>query len=158
MNLFLNVSIEESILCIVFFILLISMSAFDLFQKRIPNILCILLLILGIISCYFFRDISLISHGLGAIIISVPLLIIKAITNKKIGSGDIKLIACCGLFLGWELILLGTFIGMLFSGIYIIISLITKNPDIKQGFPLGPALSLGMIFSSMIGSQLLCLI
>lgn len=158
MNLFLNVDIEQSILCIVFFVLLICVSAFDLSQKRIPNFLCILLLLLGIISCYFFKDINLFNHGLGAIIVSIPLLIVKALTNKKIGSGDIKLLASCGLFLGWELILLGTFIGMLFSGIYIIISLITKNPDIRQGFPLGPAFSLGIILSSMFGQQLLCCI
>ena len=154
MDLFYDVGVMKSLLCIIFFVLLTIVSISDLYQMKIPNQLCVAILILGIISIFFIKEISILDRFLGAVVISIPMLVVAMITKRSFGGGDIKLMAATGVFLGAELIIVGAVLGLLMTGIYIIISYITKNHGIKSGLALGPCFSIGMIISCMLGGQI----
>lgn len=154
MDLFYDVGVMKSLLCIIFFVLLTIVSISDLYKMKIPNQLCIAIFVLGIISIFFIKEISIWDRFLGAVAISVPMIVIAMITKRSFGGGDIKLMAAAGVFLGAELIIVGAVLGLLMTGSYIIISFITKNRGIKSGLALGPCFSIGMIISCMLGGQI----
>lgn len=154
MNLYSDVGIGQSLLCIVFFGILVAISILDLYKMKIPNYLCASILAVGIISIFFIKEISIVDRLIGFFVVSVPMFFISALLKKGFGGGDIKFVACAGVFLGWKLVLLSTFLALIFAGIYIIISLIVRDKSIKSGFALGPCLSIGMIMSCIIGRQI----
>ena len=154
MNLYYDVGIGQSVLCIVFFGILVVISILDLYKMKIPNYLCVSILTIGFISIFFIKEISIMDRLMGFFVVSIPMLLISAILQKGFGGGDIKFVACAGVFLGWKLVLLSTIFALIFTGIYIIISLIAGDKSIKSGFALGPFLSIGMIMSCLIGRQM----
>lgn len=154
MNLFYDVSIGQSLLCIVFFGILVAVSILDLYKMKIPDYLCASILIIGIISIFFINEISILDRLIGFFAVSVPMFAITLLTKNGFGGGDIKLMACAGVFLGWKLVIVSMIIGLFIAGIYIIIAFATRNKSIRSGLALGPCLSIGMIISCMIGRQI----
>ena len=77
-------------------------------------------------------------------------------TKKEIiGGGDLKLILASSLFLGFECLLLGIFVGSILA---VVIELpLSYNKKLRQGhmLPFGPYLSYGFIISFLFGSNLL---
>lgn len=154
MNLFSNVGFFQSLLCIVFFGVLVAVSIFDLYQTKIPDYLCGIILAVGIISAFFIKDITIGDRLLGVFVISVPMIIIAVISKRSFGGGDIKLMAVSGIFMGAKLMIVSALLGLFMAGMYIVISLIVKNKSIKNGFALGPCFSIAMIISCMLGKQI----
>ncbi len=154
MNLFFNVGVAESLLCIMFFGTLVTVSIFDLYKMKIPDFLCVIILVVGIISMFFMKDIKMVDRLLGIFVVSTPMFAIAMLARKGFGGGDIKLMAASGIFMGAKLIIVSFILAMIMAGIYIIISYFVKNKSIKNGFALGPCFSIGMIISCMLGKQI----
>lgn len=90
------------------------------------------------------------SHIIGLFAVSLPLyLVFLATHGRGIGGGDIKLMAGCGLFLGWKLVILGFFGGCLAGTIIHLILMAAKKAGRQLSF--GPYLSLGVVLSLLFG-------
>lgn len=96
----LSLVIKLSIICLVFLIALY----WDLKYQRIPNLLCITALIMGIIVQYFFSG----WMGLLTAFVGVGLafiLLFPAFALQLLGAGDVKLMLAIGSFLDAKLLL-----------------------------------------------------
>ena len=134
----------------VFFIaLLILASAIDVRKRIIPNTVCALVSLPGLI--YF-------SPGKAfGILAALPLLIAAAGKEGSIGGGDIKLTAACGLVLGIERGIAGLIVGLaamlLFYAGMKMIRIFQKDKDRKKdraALPMAPFLSIGFIIAYFI--------
>ncbi|MBQ1342337.1 MAG: prepilin peptidase [Erysipelotrichaceae bacterium] len=93
-------------------------------------------------------------HIIGALIISVPMLII-ALLFKGFGGGDIKLMAVCGFWLGTERIVLSFVISCLSASVYSLIKIAEKKQTLKERMPFAPFLSFGIIIGYLYGFRLI---
>lgn len=141
-------TVQTIIMCALASILIVaSMIDFDIME--IPNRLNILIVVLAIFSMVT-QPLSIKEKIIGFFIVSVPTLLIAVLTKGGIGGGDIKLLASCGLLLGYKSILVATFIGVMIGGIVGMIKLI-KHKQRKQEMPLGPYLSIGIMIAALYG-------
>ena len=96
----LSLIIKLSVILLVFLIALYS----DLKHQRIPNLLCTLTLLTGVIvQCYFAGWSGLLSGFIGAGL--AFMLLFPAFYFRLLGAGDVKLMAAIGTFLDVKLLL-----------------------------------------------------
>ena len=128
---------------------LLTLSVIDARTREIPAGISIFILILGIVAALIdLRNWQ--THLIGFFAIALPLYLIFQITQGKgIGGGDIKLMAGCGLFLGWKLIVLGFFLGCAFATVIHLTLMAFKKADRTLSF--GPYLSLGIFVAMLFG-------
>jgi leader peptidase (prepilin peptidase)/N-methyltransferase len=82
------------------------------------------------------------------------LLIIHLVTGGRgIGGGDIKLMAVCGLILGWKLIIVAFITGCVLGSIIHLIRMKIQKESAVLAF--GPYLSLGVFIAAMWGDTIL---
>lgn len=143
-------AIPQAIAISLFFSILIIISMIDLDTMLIPNRLVAAIFVLGIASIWIFPEVSLLSRLIGAVIISVPFLLI-AIFTGGMGGGDVKLMFAAGILLGTKSIIIAALIGIVLAAICgIIIKLKTKVSKI----PFGPYLSVGLVIAALIGDAI----
>lgn len=137
--------------------LLVVVTFIDADTMEIPNSLSIWIAVLGLLSFAFGPTASLpwYDHLIGAVCISVPMFLLAFFVIGSFGLGDVKLMAAAGLFLGWQLVVLATFIGILIGGAYGIYVLATKKLGRKEHFAFGPALCIGIALSIFLGDPIL---
>lgn len=95
------------------------------------------------------------AHLIGALAVSLPLLVLSRVVQGSFGGGDIKLMAVCGLALGWKLILLAFFIALLSGGGYCAVMLAKRRLGTKAHIPFGPFLAFGAAISLLWGDAIL---
>ena len=139
---------------------LIVMSFIDIDTMEIPNGLILFLIILGVISLintiFFNAPFIWWEHLIGAVSVSGFLYLVFLLTRGGIGGGDIKLMFAVGLIIGYKLIILSAFIGIIIGGILGIAALaINKNINRKSQLPLGPSLAMGIFITLFIGDRLI---
>ncbi len=142
-----------SVLACLFASALIVLSVIDIRTREIPPGMSIFIIILGGAATAFDMQ-NLLLHIIGFLAISLPLYIVYQITKGRgIGGGDIKLMAGCGLLLGWKLVILGFFIGCLVATVIHLLLMVFKKAGRSLSF--GPYLSVGMFFAMLWGNALL---
>ncbi len=152
--------------CLIFIPLIISVSFIDLFNKIIPDVLNVLLIIFGFIvnifllrRSFMFPLTGFLTAGLFFYFIAVFYEIVKK--KEGLGGGDIKLIAGIGSFLGLRGVIFTIFGGAVFalSGfiLFFIFRRLIKMRPIDSDFkiPFGPFLSLASIFYIFYGDFLI---
>ena len=82
---------------------------------------------------------------------TVLYLIILATKGRGIGGGDMKLMAVCGLFLGWKEVILAFLLGCMIGSVIHIIRMKVSKCD--RVLALGPYLSVGIFISMLWGNQ-----
>ena len=93
-------------------------------------------------------------YAVGFILVSGFLYIVYLITKGRgIGGGDIKLMAVCGLLLGWKLILLSFVLGCIIGSVIHVIRMKVSGQGHVLAF--GPYLSIGVMISVFAGNQLI---
>lgn len=93
-------------------------------------------------------------HLIGFFAVSGLLYLIFLLSKgRAMGGGDIKLMAVCGLLLGWKLILLAFFIGCLLGSVIHICRMKFAGAD--RALALGPYLSAGVWLTLLWGRPLL---
>lgn len=122
--------------------LLMSASYTDIKRREIPDIICVLIALIGLL------DFNL-SNILG-IVISIPFLISAVLVENSIGGGDIKLTAAVGIVLGFWKGIYGLIIGLsllvLFYFLLVLISKIMKRQVARNlPMPLAPFLGIGFL-------------
>ena len=139
----------------VFFCILDLVFLVDFDTMEIPNRFVIVLLYVAVVALLVLPGINIIDHLIGAVCISVPMLLIMFAIPGAFGGGDMKLSAAVGLIIGWQLVIIGFFIGLLAGGIYGIVLLISKKKDRKDHFAFGPFLCTGYMIATICGMELI---
>ncbi len=143
----------ETLLDCLCFSALIALSMIDLRTYEIPVGFNVFIAILGLIRLATdYRNWSL--YVIGAICISGFLyLIFVATRGRGIGGGDIKLMAACGLLLGWKQIILAFFLGCIIGSVIHLIRM--KVSGEGHVLAMGPYLSIGVMISALCGEALI---
>ena len=143
-----------------FLLLLVACACADINAGIVPDLVVIVIAVLGIVNFFVlepFTVAGLISHLIGAVCISLPMLLISLVIKGAFGGGDIKLMAAAGLYLGWKLTLAGAFTGMFVSGFYGIWLLVLKKAGKKSKIKLAPFLSFGLSMGALFGGIIIYL-
>lgn len=138
----------------IFLLLLTACACADINAGIVPDLLVIVIAVLGTVHLLLMEGFSvdgLISRLIGAVCISVPMLLISLMIKGAFGGGDIKLMAAAGLYLGWRLTLAGAFLGLFMSGFYGIFLLVLKKADRRSKIKLAPFLAVGLALASLFG-------
>lgn len=146
---------EVAITVFAFFCVLYVVTLMDISTMEIEDGCHIAILIIALTSLFTMPETGLVSRLIGAFCISVPFLLITFLVPGSFGGGDIKLMAACGLFLGWKLTLVSTFLAILLGSVYGIYLLAAKKADRKAHFAFGPFLCAGMEIGLLWGQKLI---
>ena len=137
------------------FMILLAVSIIDYNTSEIPNSLVIALIPFATAAIWLLPDISLLSHAIGLVTVSVPMLLLSLLIPGAFGGGDIKLMFVCGFLLGWQLTLLAFFIALMIGGSIALFLLATGRRKKGQHMVFGPALCTGVVTSLFAGSYIL---
>lgn len=147
-----GVSVESLLYCLLGSCLL-ALSVIDFRTFEIPVGFNIFIAILGIVKVatdYIHWPKYLI--GLGAV--SVVLLIIFYLSNgRAIGGGDVKLMAACGLLLGWQNIIFAFLLGCVLGSVIHVLRMKISHED--HVLAMGPYLSMGVFVAAMWGDKII---
>ena len=147
-----GLSVESLLYCLLFSALL-ALSVIDFRTYEIPVGFNYFILALGLIRVVTdFQNWS--TYGIGFLAVSVFLYLLYVVTGGRgIGGGDVKLMAACGLLIGWKLIILAFLLGcILGSVIHLIRMRISKEGHVLA---MGPYLSMGVAIAVLYGEQLI---
>lgn len=114
----------------------------------------IFILILAIANIWLVPEHGILDRLAGALIISVPMLVLALVIPGAFGGGDIKLMAVSGAFLGIGAVICAMFFGLLTGGAYGTWMLKTKKLGRKDAFAFGPFLAFGLALSALYGDQI----
>lgn len=103
------------------------------------------ILLLACLEIIFRRGEQPGSRILGAIVISVPMLILTVMLKGGFGGGDIKLMGASGFLLGYRDIVMSACAGIILGGVYAGCMLMAGKLGRKDHFALGPFLVMGII-------------
>ena len=136
----------------VFLLLLVACASADIKDGIIPDLILIFIAVLAVINFFVIEKWSVngaIDHLLGAICISLPMLILALIIKKAFGGGDIKLMAAAGLYLGLRPIIAASVLGMALAGVYSFYIIIREKNTRKGLIRLAPFLVYGLAIISL---------
>ena len=147
-----GMSVDSLLYCLLFSALL-TLSVIDFRTYEIPVGINVFILLLGLVRVV--TDWSNWSDYLiGFLAVSIFLYLIYIVTHGRgIGGGDVKLMAVCGLVIGWKLILLGFFLGCIIGSICHLIRM--KVSDADHVLAMGPYLSVGVMIAALFGNQMI---
>lgn len=84
------------------------------------------------------------AHGLGAVVISLPLAGLRHLWPGSLGGGDVKLMAAGGLLLGWAGVLPGFVLAVLLAGARVLAGFLTGRLRPGDVLAFGPFLCAGL--------------
>lgn len=145
----------QALVAFAFLCVLTVVALVDLDTMEIPNGFVLWAAAIAVGSIFVFPELTLLSRIIGIFSVSVPLLLITLLVPGGFGGGDIKLMAACGLFLGWKLTLVSLGFGLLTGGAYAVWLLATRKKGRKEHFAFGPFLCLGMTAALFWGEAVL---
>lgn len=143
----------ESVLYGLLFPALLILSVIDFRTYEIPPGINLYILALGVIRlCTDLPNWTQYVAGFGAV--SVFLAILYYVTKgRAIGGGDVKLMAACGLLIGWKLIIMAFLLGCILGAVIHVIRMKIAGAD--HALALGPYLSAGVVIAVLWGERLL---
>ncbi|EHQ88079.1 prepilin peptidase [Desulfosporosinus youngiae] len=154
-SLYMGIHLARLVLNLVFVAVLIALAFIDLDTFRLPDVLTLPLLGLGLLGSFFIPgnpagwESLLSALGAGGIF-----LIIALVYPQGMGLGDVKLAAAMGAFLGFPSIFLAIFVGSLAGAFVGTVLLMTGQKRFRQQIPFGPYLALGAILTLLWGTQI----
>lgn len=134
--------------------LLITIAVIDLERQEIPDELIIFGLIAGMLFNIYNIKTDMVPGIMGFILGGGVFLIIAMLTNGAMGGGDIKLMAVLGLFFGWKLILLISFIAFIIGAVISLILIATKVKTRKDYIPFGPFIAIAALITIFYGLEI----
>lgn len=147
-----GLSIESLLYCLLFSAL-ITLSMIDFRTYEIPFGINLFIMGLGLIRV-ISDFLNLGNYLIGLISISLFLYILfYATKGRAIGGGDVKLMAVCGLLLGWKLTILAFFIGCILGSVVHLLRM--KITKVGHVLAMGPYLSMGIMIAVLWGNQMI---
>ncbi len=147
-----GISVESLLYCLAGSALL-GLSAIDFKTYEIPVGFNIFIGALGIIRV--LTDLANWHlYVIGFVAVSAFLYVLFLLSKgRAIGGGDIKLMAACGLLIGWKLIILAFLIGCIVGSVIHIIRMRVSGEE--HVLAMGPYLSVGVMVAALWGNQFL---
>ncbi|WP_199242543.1 prepilin peptidase [Desulfosporosinus fructosivorans] len=143
------------LLNLVFVAVLLALSFIDLDTFRLPDVLTLPLLGLGLLGAFLIPgNPSGWGSAFSALGAGGGFWIIARVYPQGMGLGDAKLVAAMGAFLGFPSIFLAVLIGSFVGAFIGICLLFAGRKRFGQQIPFGPYLALGAIFALLWGSQI----
>ena len=142
----------------IFLILLVACAASDIQDGIVPDLILVAIAILSVVNILLNENLStsnIMSHLVGTVIVSVPMLIVAILVKGAFGGGDIKLMAVAGFYLGAKAVIAGFFLGMFTSGMYVILMLVLHRKNLKSAVKLAPFLVYGLAIISLYVEQII---
>ena len=132
---------------------LLVLSVIDFRTYEIPLGCNIFILAVGLI--HLFVDYSnWLQYVIGLTAVSLFLFIIYAASKGRgIGGGDVKLMAACGLLIGWKLNILALILGCIIGSIVHLLRMKLSGED--HVLAMGPYLSIGVMIAALWGDKIL---
>ncbi len=132
---------------------LLSLSLIDWKTYEIPFAYNVYIFVLGLFAMAF--DLAhWYEYVIGFFAISLPLLALFYLSRgTAIGGGDVKLMAACGMLLGWKLTLLGFVLGCIIGSVVHIVRM--KISGERHMLAMGPYLSIGVFISALFGNAVI---
>ena len=137
-----------------YFGILLVVALIDWDTQIIYDRFHIFILILAIANIWLVPEHGLIDRLIGALIISVPMLLLALAIPGAFGGGDIKLMAVSGAFLGTGSVVCAMFFGLLTGGAYGAFMLKSKKLGKNDVFAFGPFLAFGLALAALYGNQI----
>lgn len=147
-----GLSIETLLYCLLFSAL-ITLSVIDFRTYEIPVGINIFILALGLVRVVTDYT-NWPRYVIGLLCVSGVLFLIYWVSQgRALGGGDVKLMATCGLLVGWQLILIGFVAGCIIGSVVHLLRMKIS----KEGHMLamGPYLSVGVMVAVLWGEQFL---
>ena len=147
-----GIGIESLLYCLMASALLV-LSVIDFRTYEIPFGINLFILALGLVRAA--TDFSnILTYLIGSLSVSIVLAILYYATGgRAIGGGDVKLMAACGLLLGWKLIILAFLLGCVLGALIHVIRM--KVSGEGRVLAMGPYLSIGVLIAALWGGRLL---
>ena len=151
-----EIHLARLLLNLVFVAVLIALAFIDLDTFRLPDVLTLPLLGLGLLGAFLVQgaptgwESVLSTLGAGGLF-----WIIARVYPQGMGLGDVKLVAAMGAFLGFPSIFLAVFAGSFVGAITGISLLLLGKKSFHQQIPFGPYLALGAILALLWGNQII---
>ena len=132
---------------------LLSLSWIDWKTYEIPFAYNGFIFALGVLAMLF--DLThWYAYVIGFFVISLPLLGLFYVSKgTAIGGGDVKLMAACGMLLGWKLALLGFVLGCIIGSVVHLGRM--KISGERHMLAMGPYLSIGVLLSALFGNAMI---
>ncbi len=145
-----GLSIESLLYCLLFSALL-ALSVIDFRTYEIPVGFNYFILILGLVR--LVTDyVNWSNYVIGFLAVSTFLFIIIIVSKgRAMGGGDMKLMATCGLLIGWKLIVLAFLLGCILGSVIHVIRMRVSGED--HVLAMGPYLSMGVALAVLFGNQ-----
>ncbi|MEE1085682.1 MAG: A24 family peptidase [Schaedlerella sp.] len=146
----------DSVFCCILASSLLALSVIDFRTFQIP--MGFHIFIGGLGSLRMITDFeNWTEYVMGFFAVSIVLEILFIVSKgKAIGGGDVKLMAACGLFIGYKLIWVAFFFGCILG--LVIHSIRMKIKDADRVLAMGPYLSAGVLIAVLWGNDFLSLI
>lgn len=133
--------------------LLLLVAFIDIDTGEIPDILVILLLVVGAVS-FLLPQVLWYERLIGFACVSLPMLL-AALFLGGFGGGDVKLMAAVGLILGWKNTLLGTLLACICAALFALVRVLGKKLSMKDHMPFGQFLALGCGAALLFGNEII---
>lgn len=147
-----GLSIETLLYCLLFSAL-ITLSVIDFRTYEIPLGINIFILALGLIRVVTDYA-NWPRYVIGLVCVSGVLFLIYWFSHgRALGGGDVKLMAACGLLLGWQLILIGFVAGCIIGSVVHLLRM--KISGEGHLLAMGPYLSIGVMVAVLWGEYFL---
>ncbi len=145
-----GLSMTTLLYCLLFSAL-ITLSVIDFRTYEIPLGINVFILALGLIRVAT-DSANWPDYVIGLICVSGVLFLIYWISHgRALGGGDVKLMAVCGLLLGWRLIIIGFVAGCIIGSVIHLIRM--KISGEGHVLAMGPYLSVGVMIAALWGEQ-----
>ncbi|MBQ4570226.1 MAG: prepilin peptidase [Bacilli bacterium] len=141
----------------------------DLKHQIIPDSINVVILVIGLLSLIIphtsinqmmsinYID-KIIGFGVAILILIVFLLLEKLLNKELMGGGDLKLFFGIGLFMGWQLLILGIFIASVIAVIVEMMKKVIKSEKfLNKVIPFGPYLVMGFAIVYVFGLDIISL-
>lgn len=147
-----GVNVESLLYCLLTSALLV-LSVIDFRTYEIPFGINVFILALGLIRVAVDYT-RFLDYLIGFLSVSMALAVLYyASKGRAIGGGDVKLMAVCGLLLGWKLIILAFLLGCVLGAVIHVIRMKVSGED--HVLAMGPYLSMGVFIAALWGDQML---
>ena len=147
-----GLSIESLLYCLLFSALL-ALSVIDFRTYEIPVGFNYFILILGLIRLVTDLQ-NWTTYCIGFLAVSGFLYLVIWLSNGRyMGGGDLKMMAACGLLLGWKMIILAFVLACILGSVIHLIRM--KVSKVGHELAMGPYLSMGIAIAVLYGERLL---
>jgi leader peptidase (prepilin peptidase)/N-methyltransferase len=141
---YLHMGLQYNLLiCFIFLMFMLFFTITDLLCMLVPNKIIIAALISGVLLKLLFPQYGSLIQGLWAALLGlIIMLIIHWQSRGSMGAGDAKLMAVCGLMLGWKAVLLVILLSSVIGAIFSVFLLLTRKNSRNPSFPYVPFIAI----------------